>query len=81
MSEKTPGFISGSQTKGTPTGCLKGKNVVAYDRIPYPRAPGFRMGRRDAIWKDRLSELANYRKIYGHCNVPYNDKDLRLHGS
>jgi transposase-like protein len=23
-------------------------------------------------WEDRLSELANYRKIHGHCNVPYN---------
>jgi arsenate reductase-like glutaredoxin family protein len=22
-------------------------------------------------WDDRLSELADYRKIYGHCNVPY----------
>jgi hypothetical protein len=24
-----------------------------------------------AAWKDRLSELADYRKINGHCNVPY----------
>jgi hypothetical protein len=23
-------------------------------------------------WVDRSSELADYRKIYGHCNVPYN---------
>jgi hypothetical protein len=23
-------------------------------------------------WEDRLSELANYRKINGHCNVPKN---------
>jgi hypothetical protein len=23
-------------------------------------------------WKDRLNELADYRKIYGHCNVPRN---------
>jgi hypothetical protein len=22
-------------------------------------------------WEDRLSELADYRKIQGHCNVPY----------
>jgi hypothetical protein len=21
-------------------------------------------------WEDRLSELADYRKIHGHCNVP-----------
>jgi hypothetical protein len=26
----------------------------------------------DTAWKDRLSELADYRKIHGHCNVPYN---------
>jgi hypothetical protein len=23
-----------------------------------------------ASWKDRLSELADYRRVYGHCNVP-----------
>jgi hypothetical protein len=23
-----------------------------------------------ATWEDRLSELADYRKIHGHCNVP-----------
>jgi hypothetical protein len=23
-----------------------------------------------AAWEDRLSELAAYRKIHGHCNVP-----------
>jgi hypothetical protein len=22
-------------------------------------------------WEDRLSELADYRRIHGHCNVPY----------
>jgi hypothetical protein len=25
-----------------------------------------------SAWGDRLSELANYRKIHGHCNIPYN---------
>jgi hypothetical protein len=25
-----------------------------------------------ATWEDRLSELSDYRKIHGHCNVPYN---------
>jgi hypothetical protein len=25
-----------------------------------------------AIWEDRLSELADYRKIHGHCNVLQN---------
>jgi hypothetical protein len=23
-------------------------------------------------WGDRLSELADYREIHGHCNVPHN---------
>jgi hypothetical protein len=27
--------------------------------------------RLSAAWNDRLSELADYRKIHGHCNVPY----------
>jgi hypothetical protein len=27
-------------------------------------------GREGRQWKDRLSELADYRKIHGHCNVP-----------
>jgi hypothetical protein len=30
-------------------------------------------------WKDRLSELAGYRKIHGHCNVPRNyNKNVKL---
>jgi hypothetical protein len=24
----------------------------------------------DIIWEDLLRELAEYRKIHGHCNVP-----------
>jgi hypothetical protein len=35
---------------------------------PTPNAAG-RQGRYSA-WEDRLSELADYRKIHGHCNVP-----------
>jgi hypothetical protein len=31
---------------------------------------GFEWARLDAPWEDRLSELAEYRKIYGNCNVP-----------
>jgi hypothetical protein len=27
-----------------------------------------------AAWKDRLSELDDYRKIHGHCNVPQNEQ-------
>jgi hypothetical protein len=31
---------------------------------------GFEWDRRPAPWEDRLSELAEYRKRYGNCNVP-----------
>jgi hypothetical protein len=41
---------------------------------PYPGNGnlGFQWGSRGAncTWKDRLSELANFRKVHGHCNVP-----------
>jgi hypothetical protein len=36
---------------------------------------GFEWDSRDATWQDRLSELAEYRKINGHCNVPENDSN------
>ena len=31
---------------------------------------GFEWGVCNTAWGDRLSELADYRKIRGHCNVP-----------
>jgi hypothetical protein len=31
---------------------------------------GVKWNIRSTAWEDRLSELADYRKIYGHCNVP-----------
>jgi hypothetical protein len=33
---------------------------------------GFEWVSQDATWEVRLSELADYRKIHGHSNVPYN---------
>jgi hypothetical protein len=34
---------------------------------------------RDSAWEDCLSELADYRKIYGHCNVPRSyDENTKL---
>jgi hypothetical protein len=27
------------------------------------------LGRQGRVWEGRLSELADYRKIHGHCNV------------
>jgi hypothetical protein len=31
---------------------------------------GFEWDRFDGLWEDSLSELADYRKIHGHCNIP-----------
>jgi hypothetical protein len=41
-------------------------------KISTSKAPPKTSGRRCrvSIWENRLSELAEYRKIYGHCNVP-----------
>ena len=30
------------------------------------------LGRQGRVWEGRLSELADYRKTHGHCNVPRN---------
>jgi hypothetical protein len=40
----------------------------------------FRMGLpRGPAWEDRLSEFADFRRIHGHCNVPYNySKNTKL---
>jgi hypothetical protein len=40
----------------------------------------FEWDSRGAAWKHRLSELAEYRKTYGNCNVPYNyGETTKLH--
>jgi hypothetical protein len=31
---------------------------------------GFEWDSHGAAWDERLKELADYRKIHGHCNVP-----------
>jgi hypothetical protein len=36
---------------------------------------GFEWNSLGAAWEDRLSELADYRKIEGHCNVPQHYSD------
>jgi hypothetical protein len=40
-------------------------------RIQALESLGFEWDRHGAAWEDRLSELADYRKIHGHCNVPH----------
>jgi hypothetical protein len=39
-------------------------------RIQELESLGFQWDRYGAAWNARLSELADYRKIHGHCNVP-----------
>jgi hypothetical protein len=39
-------------------------------RIQKLESLGFEWDSRGTAWEDRLSELADYRKIHGHCNVP-----------
>jgi hypothetical protein len=39
-------------------------------RIQELESLGFKWDSRGAAWEDRLSELADYCKIKGHCNVP-----------
>jgi hypothetical protein len=41
-------------------------------RIQELESLGFEWDSYGATWDDRLSELAEYRKIHGHCNVPTN---------
>jgi hypothetical protein len=41
-------------------------------RIQALESLGFEWDKFGADWEDRLSELADYRKIHGHCNIPEN---------
>jgi hypothetical protein len=55
---------------------LQGKiSQMTLPRIQALESLGFEWGIQGAAWEDRLSELADYRKIHGHCNVPqsYNE--------
>jgi hypothetical protein len=52
-----------SQQEGK-TSPMTNPRIQALERL------GFEWDRRRAAWEDRLSELADYRKIHGHCNVP-----------
>jgi hypothetical protein len=52
---------------------LKGKtSAITLHRIQTLESLGFEWGIRGAActWEDRLSQLANYRKVHGHSNVP-----------
>jgi hypothetical protein len=45
---------------------------ISLPRIQELESLGFKWVVCNTAWDDRLSELANYRKIHGHCNVPQN---------
>jgi hypothetical protein len=50
---------------------LEGKrSFITTFRIQELESLGFEWGVRVTPWEDRLSELADYRTIHGHCNVP-----------
>jgi hypothetical protein len=42
---------------------------MTLSRIQALESLGFEWDSYGAAWEDRLSELADYRKIHGHCNV------------
>jgi hypothetical protein len=45
---------------------------ITLPRIQALESLGFGWRNRDTAWEDRLSELADYRKVHGNCNVPKN---------
>jgi hypothetical protein len=46
------------------------KSFMTLSRIQELESTGFEWDSHGAAWEDRLRELADYRKIHGHCNVP-----------
>jgi hypothetical protein len=56
---------------------LEGKTspMMTLSRIQELESLGFEWDCYGAAWEDRLSELAYYRKIHGHCNVPQRYSD------
>jgi hypothetical protein len=55
------------------------KSTITDDRIASLEKIDFAWNKNEAIWKQRIQELAQYRKEHGNCNVPRNyapDMDL-----
>jgi hypothetical protein len=46
------------------------RSSLTLSRIQELEGLGFEWRSHGATWEERLSELANYRRIHGHCNVP-----------
>jgi hypothetical protein len=52
---------------------VKGKtSPMTLSRIQKLESLDFEWDSHSAVWKNRMSELADYRKIHGHCNIPHN---------
>jgi hypothetical protein len=51
---------------------LKKESPLTLERVKALEGIGFVWNVQRITWEDRLNDLANYRKIYGHCNVPQN---------
>jgi hypothetical protein len=50
---------------------IEGKNsYLTLSRIQELESMGFEWDCLNAAWDDRLSDLTDYRKLHGHCNVP-----------
>jgi hypothetical protein len=47
---------------------------MTLSRIQQLESLGFEWDSRGAAWENRLIEVAAYREIHGHCNVPRNRK-------
>jgi hypothetical protein len=45
-------------------------------RIQELEGLGFQWDRQGAAWEERLSELTDYHRIHGHCNVPQRNSKL-----
>jgi hypothetical protein len=52
------------------------KSHMTTSRIKELESLGFEWVIDVTAWKDRLNELADYRKIHGHCNVPRNENRM-----
>jgi hypothetical protein len=48
------------------------KSIMTLSRIKGLERLDFEWDSRVTVWEDRMRELANFRRIHGHCNVPHN---------
>jgi hypothetical protein len=65
--EKNVGNEDSEQTNGDDDSTKKRSQKLSISKPPSNASPRRRHG---SVWKERFSELADYRKIHGHCNVP-----------